>query len=159
MAGTLVFVPAGPDQARSLVAGDVLTDVAAFSVTDDMLDTVGLTRADDEDAERACLLLASIAGLAAHGVRLVLVADVATAVPGGPDQHNGGVTVARLSLSQVESFFTDAQDNPLVVTGAAACSGQSLDDAWELEPVQALLRGADPLWNAAEELAVWTKEI
>lgn len=150
----MVFVPTTPAQARALWQGEVLRQVQAFAVTPQLLDTLDMGPKDAEDAEYACLVLASVWGLATHGTRLVLVAQADDhLVEAGGESHNGGIRLTSLGKRQVESFFTDEDRQPLADAARTAVAGKDLDDAWEDDAVQQLVRRADLLWHSVEELA------
>lgn len=155
MAGTLVFVPVIAEQAAALAAGTPLGPVDCFRVTGELLETVGLGPGDDEDAERACLLLASVHALATSGRRLVLVAEVqpASLVANPDERHNGGARLAGLVPRQVQCFFADDPADPLPGRVAQRVAGRTVDEAWDDEGVQELLATHDLLWHGAEELA------
>ncbi|MEL4506064.1 hypothetical protein AAEX63_14665 [Luteococcus sp. H138] len=160
MSGVLVFVPCTADQAAILWRDGSLPGCQAFSVTPQLQQTLGYGPADAEDAEYACLVLASVHGLASHGSRLVLVAEVAPAtVKPGAETDNGGVRLTGLARNSVRSFFTDQDPQPLLAPALAAVTGLSLDEAWERDEVQALIRDADLLWHSVEELAVLGKDV
>ncbi|MEL4357567.1 MULTISPECIES: DUF6912 family protein [unclassified Luteococcus] len=160
MTGVLVFVPVAPGQAASLLRDGSLPGCQAFSVTPALRETLGHGPAEAEDSEYACLVLASVHGLATHGRRLVLVAEVAPAtVKPGEETENGGVRLTGLARSSVRSFFTDEDPQPLAEAAATAIRGMGLDQAWETEQVQALVRGADLLWHAVEELPILGEDV
>ncbi|WP_420175400.1 DUF6912 family protein [Luteococcus sp. OSA5] len=150
MSTTLVLAPVSTGQAASLCRDGRLQGCQAFTVNAQLLDTLDLSAADDEGAEYACMVLASVWGLATHGERLVLAAEVPAAqVAAGDEAHNGGVQLRELSLRQVQSVFADEREQP---EAAAAVQGMSLDQAWETAAVQRLVREGDLLWHGAEEL-------
>ncbi len=162
----LVFVPCSTGQARALWQGESLATVQAFTVNPQLL--AGLDGVHDtEDAEHACAQLASLWGLARHGERLVLVAQVAAGSLGGSDDpeshnteaHNGGVELGALTRQQVSSFFTDDPANPDPERIAPLVKGLDVDACWELGEVQQLLRTADLLWHSVEELAVLGEDV
>ena len=156
MQRTLVFVPVATEQARSLWRGAQLREVQAFTVTDELL--AGLDGVQDaEDAEHACAQLASLWGLANHGERLVLVAEVAAdhlRREQNPEAHNGGVGLSELSVSQVSSFFAEERGIEGLQALSSQVAGMDVDACWELDQVQHLLRRHDLLWHSVEELAV-----
>lgn len=160
MSGVLVFVPCTVEQATQLWRGGSLPGCQGFSVTPQLQSTLGYGPADAEDAEYACMVLASIHGLASHGSRLVLVAEVAPAtVKPGAEADNGGVQLTGLARTSVRSFFTDEDSQPLLEPAARAAAGLPLDEAWERDEVQRLVRDADLLWHSVEELAVLGEDV
>lgn len=72
----LVFIPVSPNELSVLSGSPELTDRKAYTVTPDLLDELDYTADMTEDAEYAAMVLASVAGLADHGTRLVVVAEV-----------------------------------------------------------------------------------
>lgn len=161
----LVMVPVDSEQATRLWQGAELEDVQAFTANARLRQTVGIDdaqhqKSQGEDAEYACLVLASIWGLATHGRRLVLAAELPGALLAeGEEADNGGVLVTRLPRRAVTSFFTDQPagssggGDSLVEKARGACQGMDLDDAWETDEVQALVQGSDLLWHSVDELA------
>lgn len=158
----LVMVPVDVDQATSLWQGTEPEGVQGFTANARLRETVGIDdaqhqKSQGEDAEYACLVLASIWGLATHGRRLVLAAELPGALLAeGEEADNGGVLVTRLPRRAVTSFFTDQHSegaDSLVQRAREACRGMDLDAAWETEQVQALVQGSDLLWHSADELA------
>lgn len=91
----LVFVPVSEDELRVLGGETLGADRPAYTVTPELLAELGYGESDSEDAEYAALVLASVAGLAAHGIRLVVVAEVdPSLVSAGEDPANGQVVLA-----------------------------------------------------------------
>ena len=116
-----------------------------------MLEELGFEPGQEEDAEYATLVLASVAALASHGERLVLVAEVDSSfISPGDDAVNGACVVSRVPQAAMTCWFGDADE---VDSGdaAAAAKGLDIDIAWEMDEVQALLHGHDLLWNDVEE--------
>lgn len=159
MSGVLVFVPSSPERARALFDGEPFPACQAFAVTPPLLRTLDLTPADEEDAEFACMVLASVWGLARYGTRLVLVAEVpANQLTDGDETDNGGVRLTGLTRAHVQSFFTDEAGQPLAPAAAARVQGLGLDEAWETDEVQDLVHRTSLLWHSVEELAVLGKD-
>ena len=97
MAKEFVCVPVSEDHLRRLAAGEELSELQVFLVNDQLLDSFGLTPADDEEADRAAMLLASLWALSRFGRRLVLTAFVAQdLISPGAETANGGATLTRL---------------------------------------------------------------
>ncbi|GAA1396867.1 DUF6912 family protein [Luteococcus peritonei] len=155
MKRTLVLVPVSTEQARALWRAEDLGELQAFSVTDELLANLEGVH-DAEDAEHACAQLASLWGLSHHGERLVLAAEVDPGVlrPEQNEAHNGGVLLGRLTRAQVSAFFADDPANPLPQGLSQQVAGLDVDQAWELDEVQRMLRSHDLLWHSVEELAV-----
>lgn len=147
----LVFVPIAPAE-MGVLAGDPLgVPLVAYTVTPQLLDDLGYAPNESEDAEYAALVLASVAGLATHGVRLVVVAEVDPAlVLAGDDPANGQVLLEALPAEAITAWFTDEPGTD-VSAAAAACNGLTIDQAWELGQVQDLLSRHDLLWNDVVE--------
>ncbi len=120
----------------------------AFTVTPDLLDELGYTSDMSEDAEYAAMVLASISGLMEFGERVVIVAEVdAALVEAGEDSQNGECLLVRCSPEAMTAWFEDAPGVELPTVPA----GASIDDAWGLPEVQALLQEHDLLWNDVVE--------
>ena len=155
MARTLTFVPVARAEAVAFAAGEAL-DVprAGFAATKALYEALEYTPDQDEEAEHAAMLLASVWALAEHGERLVLVAELPDTSLGageGVDLHNGSVTVRTLPAGAVVAWYADAAGTP-TVQAAEAASGQVLDDAWDAPAVQRLLAEHELLWHGVEEL-------
>lgn len=120
----------------------------AFTVTRDLLDELGYTEDMSEDAEYAAMVLASISGLIEFGERVVIVAEVDEAqVEAGEDSANGECLLMHCPPEAMTAWFEDAPGVALPTVPA----GASIDDAWELPEVQALLQEHDLLWNDVVE--------
>lgn len=152
MTKTLIFVPVSPSDAADAASG-TLTDRRGFTVTPELLAMLGYDESLREDAEYAAMVIASVAGLADNGERIVLVAEVDPVnVVEGTDPTNGEVRVTELPASSIVAFFTD-EPGVDVSAAAEAARGRSVDDAWDAPAVQALLGDCDLLWHGKEELA------
>ncbi len=147
----LVFVPVHRSELDAIVGASTLRDRPAHTVTPELLEELGFEDNQMEDAEHATLVLASVAALATHGERLVLVAEVDTSlISPGEDLANGACVVGRVPQSAMTCWFSDADDvDP--APAAAAAKGLEIDLAWEMDEVQELLHGHDLLWNDVEE--------
>lgn len=147
----LVFVPIAESELDVLGGTPLGGDRRAYAVTPELLAELGYGPAEAEDAEYAALVLASVAGLAAYGVRLVVVAEVDPALlTVGADPANGEVVLAELPTGAITSWFTDEPGTD-VTDAAASAKGLSIDECWELREVQTLLNGHDLLWNDVVE--------
>jgi hypothetical protein len=145
---SLVFVPLTPQLLRDW-AGGASMPVSLPGYTD----TPGLRAAfdltDEEDAERVALLVASVAGLAAHGLRLIAVAEAATSSRPDADPDFGEVEVAVGRYGSVSALFVD--EAPVAASVVEAVAGLTLSDAWEDSGVTRLLADADLLWHGPGE--------
>jgi hypothetical protein len=147
---SLLFVPLTDDQLREwATSGKLIGPETGYTVTEGLREAFDV--ADSEEAEQVALLVASIAGLAATGRRLVAVAD-GPAQPGhDADPDFGEVSVSALTYRSVTSLFADEPGLALVAAAAAATAGLPLAQAWEHPAVLDLLSGADLLWHGAGE--------
>lgn len=146
-----MFIPVADDELGALDGSPAIESRPAFTVTPELLDELGYSADDAEDAEYAALVLASVAGLSRYGCRLVVVAEVdGSLVRPGDDPANGAVVLDACPPSAMTSWFSD---EPGVDVGPAAeaARGLSIDDAWETPEVQALLQDHDLLWNDVVE--------
>ena len=147
----LVFIPIAADELGVLLGDPAVEDRPAYTVTPELLEELGYTEAESEDAEYAALVLASVAGLAAHGVRLVVVAEVDPALVGpGEDPDNGQIVLTSCPASAIAAWFADEPGTD-VADAAAISKGLTIDQAWDLPQVQALLQEHDLLWNDVVE--------
>lgn len=151
MTRSLVFIPVAADELGILGGVPSVDRRPAHTVTPELLDELGYSPDDAEDAEYAALVLASVAGLCRFGTRIVVVAEVdRSLVLPGDDPANGAVVLESCPTSAMTAWFTD-EPGADVATAAAAAQGLSIDEAWERPEVQALLRDHDLLWNDVVE--------
>ena len=156
MTGTprpVVFLPVTGGQASRLVAEGLLGGpLPGYSATADLCATFDLAPGG-EDAEFAAFQVASVAALLAGSSRLVLVARPRTALLNqAGEQGNGGVEIGALELHEVEAFFTDTE--PSVCRSASrGAAGHTIDEAWELPEVQAVLAEPPLSGHDVSELA------
>lgn len=147
----LVFIPVAADELGALTGEPVLSDRSAHTVTPELLDELGYDASESEDAEYAALVLASVAGLAAHGVRLVIVAEVdPSLVSPGDDVANGQVRLTSVPQPSMTAWFSEEPGTD-VADAAAIAKGMTIDQAWEQPQVQELLAEHDLLWNDVVE--------
>jgi hypothetical protein len=147
----LVFIPIAPDEMGALAGRSELVDRTAYSVTPELLEELGYGAEETEDAEYAALILASVAGLAAHGTRLIVVAEVDPAsVEPGDDPTNGQVRLRSCPASAITAWFAD-EPGVDVADAAAISKGMTIDQAWDQPAVQDLLHNHDLLWNDVVE--------
>jgi len=71
-----VFIPIARDELAAIDGSVQLTDRAAYHVTPELLVALDYRIGQEEDAEYAALVIASVAALTRFGERLVLVAEV-----------------------------------------------------------------------------------
>jgi len=157
MERTLVMVPVDLAQAGQVAHGRALPGpLRAFAANRALAQTFGLEDATVDELEFAALQVAQVAGLARHGLRLVVTASVVPELVAGPDPDeadNGGVLLSQLPVEAVEAFFTDpAPLDPELVTGA---QGLDVDAAWTLPGVAPLLAQAPLAWHDITELGEW----
>lgn len=144
----LVFLPLSAGQLRSWAAGGTLPGShPGYAATPTMCAVFGIT--DPEDADYTALSIASIAGLLAHGERVVAVLGVSP--PSGADEF-GAVAVVDPSYAHVTALFGEDPDPAPARAVAAAVQGMTLEQAWEAPAVQALLGERDLLWYGPAEV-------
>ena len=147
----LVFVPVAAHELDVLAGESLGPDRIAYTVTPELPEELGYAASDSEDAEYAALVLASVAGLASHGVRLVVVAEVdPSLVEPGEDPGNGQVSLRELPTKAITAWFADEPGTD-VADAAAISKGMTIDQVWELPQVQDLLNNHDLLWNDVVE--------
>ncbi|WP_027587075.1 DUF6912 family protein [Acidipropionibacterium thoenii] len=146
----LVFLPTDARGARRLRA-EGGSGLQAFTVTPQLRSVLDLSAGDEEQAERAAMVIGSVWGLARFGRRLVLVAEVPASVVGANDEvDNGGVTLARLEPSWITAWFAD-DDDEVAAEAAGAVAGMVIDDAWNDVTVQSLLAQHELSWHDITE--------
>lgn len=147
----LVFIPVRRAELDAITGDTRLDGRTAHTVTPELLEALGYDAGDAEDAEYAAMVLASVAALAAHGERVVVVADVPrAAVHPGEDPGNGQCVVSEVPASAITCWFSEA-DGVDVTDAAAAAKDLDIDTAWDFPQVQELLQGHDLLWNDVVE--------
>ncbi|MDO5092956.1 MAG: hypothetical protein Q4D79_05965 [Propionibacteriaceae bacterium] len=151
MAKELIFIPIARSELGAIDGSLSLTQRSAHRVTSELLAALEYSPEQQEDAEYAALVLASVAALAAFGERLVLVAEVdSTFITPGDDLPNGACIVAKVRPQNMTCWFSEAPG--VDSSGAAAAAhGLDIDTAWGFDEVQDLLRESDLLWNDVEE--------
>ncbi|RRD06981.1 hypothetical protein EII34_00310 [Arachnia propionica] len=146
-----MFIPIAREELGAIDGSVTLRDREAHRVTPELLEALGYTTEQREDAEYAALVLASVAALARHGERLVLVADVAPAlVSQGRDLDNGGCVLSEVPQRSLTCWFSEAPGVDWTAAAVAA-KGLDIDTAWGFDEVQELLASSDLLWNDVEE--------
>lgn len=120
---------------------------SAYAATPELMAELEYTDDEVEDAEHAAMVLASVAGLASYGERVVVVAEVdSSLVQPAEDSANGEVLLSRCPASSMIAWF--AEEPGVDVADAAAISkSMTIDMAWGQPQVQALLENHDLLWN------------
>ena len=147
----LVFLPIAASEMGVLSGEIAVADRVAYTVTPRLLDELGYGENESEDAEYAALVLASVAALTTHGERLVVVAEVDPAlVEPGDDPDNGQIVLTSCPASAITAWFAD-EPGADVADAAAISKGLTIDQAWDLPQVQALLQEHDLLWNDVVE--------
>ncbi|MCE1175407.1 MAG: hypothetical protein LWW77_12505 [Propionibacteriales bacterium] len=145
---SLVFVPVTPQLLADWAGGAAMRPgLPGIAATDELCEAFGVT--DAEEAERVALLVASVAGLTAHGVRLVAVVSATAEPRAGGDPDFGEVSLPATSYHSVSAIFAD--EPRAAVAAAAAVAGLPLAEAWEHPAVTALLSDVDLLWHGAGE--------
>jgi hypothetical protein len=147
---TLLFLPVTNAQLADWEAAGVLAGpLKAYAATPGL--RAAFEAADDEEAEHLVLLVASIAALAASGVRQVAVLDGAAEPMIDADVDFGAVVTGDLRFDAIQSLFADEPDAPGLAEAAEAAMGLSLQDAWNHPAVTVLLEEGDLLWHGAGE--------
>lgn len=147
----IVFIPVASPELSAFDGDPVIMNRRAYTVTPDLMAELGYEPSATEDAEYAALVLASVAGLAAYGERVVIVADVPPElIAPGEDSANGECLLTSCPPSAMTSWFCDVPglDVSAAATAARDCA---IDQAWELAEVQELLHAHDLLWNDVAE--------
>lgn len=152
----MVCIPVKPGEVNELLSsGGWHQPRQAFSPNAALRESFEV--ADPEEAEYAALLMASL-WCFTHQMRpLVLVAQVpASVVAPGAEIANGGIQLAGLVASQVESFFAAADDSP-VAGLQARLANLDLDQAWEDEDFQRLILDQPMLWHDISEWSQFSR--
>ena len=145
----LVFLPLSGGQLHSWAAGGGLPGRhTGHAATPAMTEAFGVT--DPEDAEYTALSVASVAGLIAHGERVVAVLAIGYRPT---DDEFGAVELTDPAYDAVTALFGEDTNPAQAAAVAVTVQGLSLGDAWELDAVQALLTERDLLWYGPTEWA------
>lgn len=145
----LVFVPLSPAELADWARG-APRDVAGFAATPAFLAGFDVSGAESEDADLTLLEIAGVAGLLAHGERLVAVCEADA--DGVEPAEFGSVTATGVPWGSVESLFCDdAAGRERATEARAALSGMLLDEAWDADATHDLLRGTELLWHGSSE--------
>ena len=146
----LLFVPITAVQLADWAGAGILPGQhTGYAATPGLMDAFGLI--DTEEAEHIALLVASVASLAATGLRLVAVVEAGFRPDPEGDADFGEVIVADLRFSAVQSLFTDAPDPPGLAEAVIAAAGLPLEQVWEQPAVSCLLERTDLLWHGPGE--------
>jgi hypothetical protein len=147
---TLLFVPVtGAELADWHAAGVLAGPRKAYAATQGL--SAAFEASDVEEAEHLALLAASVAALAASGVRQVAVLEGAAEPITDGDVDFGAVVTGDLRFDGIQSLFADEPDAPGLAEAAAAAMGLTLQDAWNHPAVTLLLEEGDLLWHGAGE--------
>jgi uncharacterized protein DUF6912 len=147
---TLLFLPVtGAQLADWQAAGVLAGPLKAFAATPGL--RAAFDAIDDEEAEHLALLVASVAALAASGVRQVAVLEGEAEPLVDGEVDFGAVVTSDLRFDAVQSLFADEPEAPGLAQAATAAMGLSLQDAWNHPAVTVLLEEGDLLWHGAGE--------
>lgn len=121
-----------------------------YAPTEDLKETFDLQSNATDEADRAALVVASVAALSRWGHRRVVTALVRPdQISPGSDEAHGEVVVADLAASQVLAWFADAGEVD-DRDAARAAAGLGIDEAWSRPEVASLLTH-ELLWHDAAE--------
>ena len=147
---TLLFLPVtGAQLADWQAAGVLAGPLKAYAATPGLV--AAFEASDDEEAEHLALLVASVAALAASGVRQVAVLEGETEPMIDDDVDFGAVVTGDLRFNAIQSLFADEPDAPGLAEAARAATGLGLEDAWNHPSVTVLLEEGDLIWHGAGE--------
>ena len=147
---TLLFLPVtGAQLADWQAAGVLAGPLKAYAATPGLV--AAFEASDDEEAEHLALLVASVAALAASGVRQVAVLEGEAEPMIDDDVDFGAVVTGDLRFHAIQSLFADEPDAPGLAEAARAATGLVLQDAWNHPSVTVLLEEGDLLWHGAGE--------
>lgn len=145
----LVFTPLTPDDLAGWASGTA-RDLTGYAATPGFLEAFELTSPDSEDADLTLLEVAGLAGLLQYGVRIVAVCEADADAIEPPEF--GAVAASKVAWRQVESLFTDDEPGRDRAEAVASQLGETaLEDAWESEAVQDLMRTTELLWHDVTE--------
>ena len=147
---TLLFLPVtGAQLADWQAAGQLAGPLKAYAATAGLV--AAFEASDQEEAEHLALLVASVAALAASGIRQVAVLEGEAEPMIDDDVDFGAVVTGDLRFDAIQSLFADELDAPGLAEAARAATGLGLQDAWNDPRVTVLLEEGDLLWHGAGE--------
>lgn len=136
----MVFVPLTADELRTL-RDDSLDVPVAYAATAGLREAYGFGPGEDEEADHAAQVVASVARVREGAPRLVVAAEVSS-LPAATDAPAGAVAGLRLAWRDVRALFVDDPDDlPDAATLAAGADG-------DLGPLEAY----PLLWFAPSEV-------
>ncbi len=161
----MIFVPITPDSARDLrAAGGTDRRLVGWAATSRMITAHGYRPDEDEDAEYAAQLYASVAALSTcagtagtSSGRLLVAAEVPAdrVADAGDDLDHGAVRVTGLQWAEVTAVFVDEPAATESVRAARRAVQASADlrmaSLCELPAVSALIDDHDLLWHHPDE--------
>ncbi len=141
-----VYIPYDEHLVSSLLSGSS-EERYGYAVTDQLMSTFDLKGGDEEEAEYAAMLLASVDAWSHHRPRIVFSFSVESAHCFTHDQqaHNGGVRIT-CCRKELTAFFVDEKNAP-----APDDLAGDLDRAWEDNRVQEALIDNAMLWHEQSE--------
>ena len=149
LGGMLVFVPLSAAELAEWATKGV-RDVAGYAATPSFLEAFELPASEIEDADLTLLEVAGVAGLLAHGVRIVAVC--ATDAVGTEPAEFGAVAAAGVRWRRVESLFADDPQGAALAASAREDLGAAdLDAAWDADVISEMLRNTELLWHGPTE--------
>ncbi|WP_460768636.1 DUF6912 family protein [Mariniluteicoccus flavus] len=109
----MVFVPVSSEELAGWVGAAYAPDGPAYSATPGLLALFGFDASEDEEADHAALVLASLACVRRGLPRLVVAAEVASLPDAARDDGRvpGEVTVGRVPWRDVRAVFVDDPDD------------------------------------------------
>lgn len=153
--GTMVFWATTPEAARAFAAnGSQTVADKAFAATDELRAAFGYRPEDEEDADFAAQLFASLQCLVDGGDRLVIAVEVDRQPPAATSGADlGRVGQVQLPWRRVRAIFRDAPDDLAALRAyAESLRGKEIEELWEDDEIRGMLTGHDLLWFDASEL-------
>jgi hypothetical protein len=149
----LVFVAVDPCATVGLRDQGAQPHGVAYAATPMLRDVFGYGAGQDEEADYAAQLFASLAGLASGWDRCVLAVRVPELPPGTEGTDFGQVELPPIRWEDVTAvFFDDVKALPSVRAYAETVRGRGIGDIWADRATDALVADHDLLWFAPSEL-------
>ncbi len=154
--GTMVFWATTPAAVRRFAeTGSQSVADKVFAATDELRAAFGYQPSDDEDADFAAQLFASLQCLVDGGDRLVVAVELDRApVAAAPGPELGRVGQVQLPWRRVRAIFRDAPEDLAELRAyAESLQGKEIEALWEDDQVRGVLTEHDLLWYDGSELA------
>lgn len=145
----MVFIPVRADEARALRAGEPLKAGSAYAATEALRATFDYGADEDEDANFAAQVFASLRCLVDGFDRCLLAAESAVVPVATGESTFGEVAPPDVRWRDVRAIFIGESGS---ATYAESARGRTLSDLWADDATHTFLADHDLLWFDPTEL-------